>query len=173
MAISPHPLQSKKDDLENSNFNFSGNVNFYNMFTCDLKGELKQWCLKKNKHMKIDWATDLYEDNNDRTSRSVSPENENSKRLVRNSTKLITTILVSDDGQNLYTWAGKNAHLKQWNILNRGLVRDWGNTHSSYVWAVAICHEKNYLFSGDELGTVKQWNFLNGELVKDWGRIHK
>ena len=197
LLIINHPLQTRSiehdlhasdsfDGLMNSRLKSQSsgsksNVkhNFFNMITCDMNSNIKQWCIKKNKSFPMSW-------NND----SLYPEYKNLKAVHKNTdtpsantnfnnSERITSISASNNGNFLFTWFGHKGHLKQWCLITQCLLKDFGKTHEGAVIDNLVTD--NWMFTADDQGFLKQWSLsyknlskkiiLEMQLTRSWGRV--
>ena len=63
--------------------------------------------------------------------------------------------------------------LKQFDIKNDELVKDYGMVHHGSIWTIAITNDKRFAYTTDQAGLMKQWDLKLKLLWRDWGKIHK
>ena len=65
-----------------------------------------------------------------------------------------------------------NMRLKQWDIEQQNLVKDFGQIHSGNINSIIATNDSRYLFTSDDSGELKQWDIEQQELKKDFGKVH-
>ena len=65
-----------------------------------------------------------------------------------------------------------NGYLKQWDIEQQKLMKDFGKIHSRGIYSLTATNDGRYLFTSDANGNLKQWGIEQQKLMKDFGKIH-
>ncbi|KAJ1460973.1 WD40-repeat-containing domain protein [Pelagophyceae sp. CCMP2097] len=78
-------------------------------------------------------------------------------RTIRYPDSQVNCLAISDD--KLYIAAGGNPHLRVYDVINSSNNQPVASfAHSSNVTAVGFQHDRSWIFSGSEDGTVKVWD---------------
>ena len=116
-----------------------------NLFTSDIKGNLKQWTIAGNTVLLKEWE---------------KPHD------------LILSIDATEDGQFLFTSDGYG-NLKQFDIASGELTYDYEKVHDSAIRKIKATKDSKYLFTADDKGNIKQWLIEAYSLVRDFGKAHQ
>ena len=65
-----------------------------------------------------------------------------------------------------------DGYLKQWDIKQRKLVKNWGKIHLCGIISITATNDGRYLFAAGSDCILKQWDIEQQKLMKDYGEIH-
>lgn len=78
---------------------------------------------------------------------------------------------ISHNGKSLFT-ADASGNLKQWSVLTKRLVWDYGEAHAGWIGSMSITSNNLYLFTGGENGILKMWSIEHTKLWKNFDGAH-
>jgi len=87
-------------------------------------------------------------------------------------TSAIWTIKATPDSKYFFV-SNEFAHLKQFDLTNQTLVKDYGVVHSDSLSAMTITRDGKWLYTTSISGEMKKWNIAKQSVEKDFGAIYK
>jgi WD40 repeat protein len=63
--------------------------------------------------------------------------------------------------------------LKQWDIGNGKLLKNYGDIHRGIIWAIDLTIDNKYLFTTDDDGYLFQIDVKLQVIFKSYGKVHK
>jgi len=87
-------------------------------------------------------------------------------------TSAIWTIKSTPDSKYFFV-SNEFGHLKQFDLTNQTLVKDYGQVHSDSLSAMTITRDGKWLYTTSISGEMKKWNIAKQSVEKDFGKIFK
>jgi len=87
-------------------------------------------------------------------------------------TSAVWTIKATPDSKYFFV-SNEFGHLKQFDLTNQTLVKDYGVVHSDSLSAMAITNDGKWLYTTSISGEMKKWNISKQSVEKDFGTIYQ
>jgi len=87
-------------------------------------------------------------------------------------TSAVWTIKSTPDSKYFFV-SNEFGHLKQFDLTNQTLVKDYGVVHSDSLTAMTITRDGKWLYTTSISGEMKKWDIAKQSIVKDFGKIYE
>lgn len=170
----------------------TNNDNYF--FSLDLKGCLKQYCMKTEElvhdyHYIVHPQNEFYDKQNKRVLNISFDEKYifvcdpycNLIQIDIKNRKVLNKFPDAYESSQFMIICTKNAEslflisndgcMKQFDIKKVKMKKDFGRIHEGQINSICMSHDDKFLFTSDEFGNLKQWSVPFHQLSKDWGKI--
>ena len=106
------------------------------------------------------------------------PKIESESEAKKSNINLITKIknkrkvIENEKNQKYLFTTDEDGVLKQWDIEEKKLIKEYGEIHSSQINSQSAKIDGQYFITSDVDGFLKQWDIEQQNLIKDYGEIN-
>jgi WD40 repeat protein len=84
---------------------------------------------------------------------------------------VIVSLIISWNGLHIFTADGAGV-VKQWGLYGGDLKLDWGEVHSSGIYAMSINVRNTRMYLGGADGLLREYSVINQTFLHDFGKVH-